>query len=97
MNRPAVKSFLQGFMAGLALRIFVALLPMILMFMSRFEGHLSRSALDRRAATKLYYFMVVNVFFGSVITGSLIEQLWAIINSPSIAKYIKLLKPPACH
>ncbi|BBN15907.1 hypothetical protein Mp_7g01840 [Marchantia polymorpha subsp. ruderalis] len=91
VEMPAVKSFLQGFMAGLALRIFVALLPMILMFMSRFEGHLSRSALDRRAATKLYYFMVVNVFFGSVITGSLIEQLWAIINSPSIANILKNL------
>ncbi|KAL2613464.1 hypothetical protein R1flu_025156 [Riccia fluitans] len=89
VDMPVIKSFLQGFMAGLALSIFLLILPMILMFMTKFEGHISMSILDRRAAQKLYYFFVVNVFFGSVITGSLVQQLWAILNSSSLTSVLK--------
>ncbi|KAL0329901.1 UNVERIFIED_CONTAM: CSC1-like protein [Sesamum radiatum] len=38
-----VKSFLQGFLPGLALKIFLYFLPAILMIMSKIEGHVAES------------------------------------------------------
>lgn len=70
-----VKSFLQGFLPGLALKIFLYILPSVLMAMSKIEGHVAFSVLERRTAAKYYYFMLVNVFLGSIATGTAFEQL----------------------
>ncbi|KAL8119594.1 hypothetical protein AgCh_016916 [Apium graveolens] len=70
-----VKSFLQGFLPGLALKIFLYILPSVLMAMSKIEGHVAISVLERRTAAKYYYFMLVNVFLGSIATGTAFEQL----------------------
>ncbi|WOK98025.1 calcium permeable stress-gated cation channel 1-like [Canna indica] len=70
-----IKSFIQGFLPGIALKIFLIFLPTILMLMSKFEGLTSLSALERRSASKYYIFLLVNVFLGSIITGTAFEQL----------------------
>ncbi|GAA0149811.1 hypothetical protein Leryth_005437 [Lithospermum erythrorhizon] len=75
-----VKSLLQGFLPGLALKVFLFVLPSILMFMSKIEGHVAFSVLERRTAAKYYYFMLVNVFLGSIITGTAFEQLDAFLH-----------------
>ncbi|CAN1855325.1 CSC1-like protein At4g02900 [Linum perenne] len=71
----SVKSIVQGFLPGIALKIFLIILPTILMFMAKIEGFHSLSSLDRRAASKYYWFLLVNVFLGSIITGTALEQL----------------------
>ncbi|KAG8375158.1 hypothetical protein BUALT_Bualt10G0071300 [Buddleja alternifolia] len=75
-----VKSFLQGFLPGLALKIFLYVLPSILMVMSKIEGHVAFSVLERRTAAKYYYFMLVNVFLGSIVTGTAFQQLHAFLH-----------------
>ena len=77
-----VKSFLQGFLPGLALKIFLYILPTVLMIMSKVEGYVSLSSLERRTASKYYYFMLVNVFLGSIIAGTAFEQLYAFLHQP---------------
>ncbi|KAF0927884.1 hypothetical protein E2562_036803 [Oryza meyeriana var. granulata] len=72
---PTIKSFIQGFLPGIALKVFLILLPTILMFMSKFEGLISQSSLERRSASKYYIFLFFNVFLGSIITGSALDQL----------------------
>ncbi|XP_059275565.1 CSC1-like protein At1g32090 [Lycium ferocissimum] len=75
-----IKSFLQGFLPGLALKIFLFILPAILMFMSKIEGHVALSVLERRTAAKYYYFMLVNVFLGSIVAGTAFQQLHAFLH-----------------
>ncbi|KAF6176708.1 hypothetical protein GIB67_005057 [Kingdonia uniflora] len=70
-----VKSVIQGFLPGIALKIFLILLPTILMTMSKIEGYTSLSLLERRSAGKYYLFILVNVFLGSIITGTAFQQL----------------------
>ncbi|KAL8054043.1 hypothetical protein ABFX02_05G112300 [Erythranthe guttata] len=74
------KSFLQGFVPGLALKIFLFVLPSILMIMSKIEGHVCLSVLERRTAAKYYYFMLVNVFLGSIVAGTAFQQLHAFLH-----------------
>ncbi|KAF3443437.1 hypothetical protein FNV43_RR13119 [Rhamnella rubrinervis] len=69
------KSIIQGFLPGIALKIFLIFLPSILMLMSKFEGFNSTSALERRSATRYYIFQFINVFLGSIITGTAFQQL----------------------
>ncbi|KAL6607952.1 hypothetical protein ACP70R_041015 [Stipagrostis hirtigluma subsp. patula] len=80
IEMKVVKSFIQGFLPGIALKIFLILLPSILMFMSKFEGLTSVSSLERRSASKYYIFLFFNVFLGSIITGSALEQLQRFIH-----------------
>nr|XP_011463550.1 PREDICTED: calcium permeable stress-gated cation channel 1-like isoform X2 [Fragaria vesca subsp. vesca] len=70
-----IKSFIQGFLPGIALKLFLIFLPSILMMMSKFEGFTSISALERRSATRYYIFQFINVFLGSIITGTAFQQL----------------------
>ncbi|XP_041990183.1 calcium permeable stress-gated cation channel 1-like [Salvia splendens] len=75
VEQKFIKSFIQGVLPGLALKIFLIVLPTILMMMSKFEGFLSISALERRAAFRYYLFNFVNVFLVSIIAGSALSQL----------------------
>lgn len=82
VNVPFINSLLQGYLPGLALKIFLMLLPWILMLMSKIEGYTSLSSLERRAAGKYFIFLVVTVFFGSIFTGSAARQLDTMFNEP---------------
>ncbi|XP_052181427.1 calcium permeable stress-gated cation channel 1-like isoform X1 [Diospyros lotus] len=75
-----IKSFIQGVLPGIALKIFLIVLPSILMFMSKVEGFISISSLERRSASRYYIFNFVNVFLGSIIAGTAFEQLHTFIN-----------------
>ncbi|XP_059625811.1 CSC1-like protein At4g02900 [Cornus florida] len=77
-----IKSFIQGFLPGIALKIFLIFLPMILMAMSKVEGFTSLSSLETRSAGKYHLFLIVNVFLGSIITGTAFQQLHNFINQP---------------
>ncbi|PSR98410.1 Calcium permeable stress-gated cation channel like [Actinidia chinensis var. chinensis] len=72
---PFIKAFIQGFLPGIALKLFLRCLPNILMIMSKFEGFISISFLERRSASRHYIFNFVNVFLGSIIAGSASKQL----------------------
>lgn len=75
MTTDVAKSFVQGFLPGMVLKIFLLLLPMVLMAMSKIEGYTSYSSLERKSAAKYHLFLLVNVFLGSLITGTAFQQL----------------------
>ncbi|KAF5176799.1 calcium permeable stress-gated cation channel, partial [Thalictrum thalictroides] len=75
-----IKSFIQGFLPGIALKIFLIILPAILMLMSKFEGFTSISSLERRSASRYYFFLLINVFLGNIIAGAAFEQLDSFLN-----------------
>lgn len=75
-----MKSVIQGFLPGIALKIFLILLPTMLMIMSKIEGYTSLSSLERRSAGKYYMFLMVNVFLGSIVTGTAFQQLKKFMN-----------------
>ncbi|XP_074583438.1 CSC1-like protein At3g21620 [Curcuma longa] len=77
---PVVKSFIQGFLPGIALKIFLILLPTILMIMSKYEGFISLSSLQRRAASKYYIFIIINVLLANIIAGTAFQQLDSFIH-----------------
>lgn len=82
LDQRFIRSVLQGFLPGLSLKLSLTFLPQLMMFLSKFEGRVSLSKIERNAATKYFVVMVVNVFFGNVIVGSVFEQLKQYVDSP---------------
>lgn len=80
---PFIKSFVQGFLPGIILKLFLLFVPTILLIMSKLEGFVSLSSLERRAASRYYIFNIVNVFFGSLLTGAAFQQLNAFMHQPA--------------
>ncbi|XP_052186844.1 CSC1-like protein At4g02900 [Diospyros lotus] len=80
IEKKAVNSFIEGFLPGIVLKIFLILLPTIIMMMSRIEGFTSLSSLDRRSAAKYHLFLLISVFLGSIITGTALQQLHTFLN-----------------
>ncbi|XP_059437687.1 calcium permeable stress-gated cation channel 1-like [Corylus avellana] len=80
IQKSFVNALITGFLPGIVLKLFLIFLPTILMIMSKFEGFISLSSLERRSASRYYLFNFVNVFLGSIITGSAFEQLDSFIH-----------------
>ncbi|KAG4394616.1 hypothetical protein AAZX31_20G059600 [Glycine max] len=80
---PFIKSFIQGFLPGIVLKLFLIFLPTILMIMSKFEGFGSISSLERRSASRYYLFNFVNIFLGNILTGTAFQQLSSFIHQPA--------------
>nr|XP_043636908.1 CSC1-like protein At4g02900 [Erigeron canadensis] len=76
----SVKSIIQGYLPGIILKIFLILLPTIIMTMSKIEGFTALSTLETRSAGKYHLFLLVNVFLGSIITGTALQQLKEFLN-----------------
>lgn len=82
IEKNVVKSFIQGYLPGIILKIFLLLIPMVIMFMSKIEGYTSFSSLERVSARKYHLFILVNVFFVSIIAGTALGQLKKFLNQP---------------
>ncbi|ERM99166.1 hypothetical protein AMTRI_Chr02g212240 [Amborella trichopoda] len=70
-----IKTVLEAFLPQLALLVFMALLPMFLMMLSKAEGIPSESHAVRAASGKYFYFTIFTVFIGFTLGGSLFDNL----------------------
>ncbi|KAM0852203.1 hypothetical protein ACQ4PT_051918 [Festuca glaucescens] len=82
VDQPIVKTVLQAYLPQLALIVFLALLPALLVFVSKSEGIPSQSHVVRAASGKYFYFIVFNVFLGITISSTLFSALKTIVDNP---------------
>lgn len=78
----AIKTVLEAYLPQLALIIFLALLPKFLYSLSKAEGIPSESHVVRAAAGKYFYFIVLNVFIGVTVGGTLFSTFKSIKKDP---------------
>jgi len=87
----ALRTVLEAYLPQLALIIFLALLPKLLLFLSKFEGIPTESHAVRAASGKYFYFIVLNVFIGVTIGGTLFKAFHRIQENPNINEIASLL------
>lgn len=80
---PIANSILTGIIPGLALRIFIIILPMIISAMLlKIRGVISSSELDGRLVSGMYIFQFITLFLGSFIAGTFANQFQQILDDP---------------
>ncbi|XP_020183205.1 CSC1-like protein ERD4 isoform X1 [Aegilops tauschii subsp. strangulata] len=82
VDQPFVKTVLQAYLPQIALIVFLAVLPTLLVSLSKSEGIPSQSHVVRAASGKYFYFIVFNVFIGYAIGSSLFSALEKVIKNP---------------
>ncbi|KAF7015900.1 hypothetical protein CFC21_029618 [Triticum aestivum] len=83
VDQPLLKTVLQAYLPQIALIVFLALLPTLLVFLSKSEGIPSQSHVVRASSGKYFYFIVFNVFIGYAIGSSLFSALQKVIENPT--------------
>lgn len=89
VHMKALRTVLEAYLPQIALIIFLALLPKLLLFLSKLEGIPTESHAVRAASGKYFYFTVLNVFIGVTIGGTLFSTLKTIEKDPN--KLVPLL------
>ncbi|PWA96639.1 early-responsive to dehydration stress protein (ERD4) [Artemisia annua] len=82
LDITSVRTVLGAYLPQIALIVFLALLPKFLLFLSKAEGIPSQSHAERAASGKYFYFIVLNVFIGVTIGGTLFDSFKDIQKNP---------------
>ncbi|CAO2835157.1 unnamed protein product [Amaranthus hypochondriacus] len=78
-----IRTVLEAYLPQIALIVFLALLPTMLMFLSKVEGIPTESHAVRATSGKYFYFTVLNVFIGVTLGGTLFGNFKDIKNHPN--------------
>lgn len=72
---PVLREAVQAYLPQLALLLFLALLPKIMLILSQAEGFACQSQVVRSASAKYFYFIIFNVFLGVTIFGAVFSNI----------------------
>ncbi|KAI4366506.1 hypothetical protein MLD38_022377 [Melastoma candidum] len=81
LKKKLMSQIITGYLPSVILLLFLLAVPPIMMLFSAMEGSISRSGRKKSACFKVLFFMVWNVFFVNVLSGSVISQL-SVFSSP---------------
>ncbi|CAN1245013.1 CSC1-like protein ERD4 [Linum grandiflorum] len=80
-----IRTVLGAYLPQIALLVFLAMLPKLLLFLSKAEGIPSESHAIRAASGKYFYFNVLNVFIGVTVGNTLFNTFKDIEKDPNSA------------
>ncbi|PUZ52984.1 hypothetical protein GQ55_5G017600 [Panicum hallii var. hallii] len=72
---PGLNSIVTGYLPSMILNGFIYLVPFAMLGMASFEGCIANSQKEIKACNMVFYFLLGNVFFLSILSGSLLDQL----------------------
>jgi hypothetical protein len=74
-NIPVLREAISAYLPQVALLLFLALLPKIMLLLSQQEGFASQAQVVRSASAKYFYFIIFNVFLGVTIFGAVFSNI----------------------
>ncbi|XP_071931963.1 CSC1-like protein At3g54510 isoform X2 [Coffea arabica] len=72
---PGLRSIVTGYLPSVILNFFIYIVPFSMIAMAQMAGYISRSKKDIKACNMVFYFLVGNAFFLSLLSGSLLDQI----------------------
>ncbi|KAI3731807.1 hypothetical protein L1987_62997 [Smallanthus sonchifolius] len=72
---PGLSSVITGYLPSVILSGFLYVVPYVMKGMAGVAGYVSISQQEQKASNMVFYFLMANVFFMSVLSGSLLDQI----------------------
>ncbi|BBH09301.1 early-responsive to dehydration stress protein ERD4 [Prunus dulcis] len=72
---PGLSSIITGYLPSAVLKGFIYIVPFAMLGMAKLAGCISKSKEEIKACNMVFYFLVGNVFFWSLLSGSLIDEI----------------------
>ncbi|KAL9239946.1 hypothetical protein vseg_014217 [Gypsophila vaccaria] len=79
---PGLRSVVTGYLPSLILNGFIYIVPYSLLGIAHLAGYSSRSETEIKVCNMVFYFLVGNVFFLSLLSGSLLDELGQSFSHP---------------
>ncbi|XP_012567315.1 CSC1-like protein At3g54510 isoform X2 [Cicer arietinum] len=79
---PGLNSIVTGYLPSVVLKGFIYVVPFAMFAMAKVAGCVARSKEEIKACNMVFYFLVGNVFFVSVLSGSLLDTIGNFISHP---------------
>ncbi|XP_065869152.1 CSC1-like protein At3g54510 isoform X2 [Euphorbia lathyris] len=79
---PGVSSILTGYLPSAILKGFIYIVPLAMLGMAYIGGSISNSKAEIKACNMVFYFLLGNVFFLSLISGSLLDEIGQYFSHP---------------
>ncbi|XP_048235532.1 CSC1-like protein At3g54510 isoform X2 [Ricinus communis] len=79
---PGLSSIVTGYLPSAVLKGFIYVVPFAMFGMARVGGSISKSKAEIKACNMVFYFLVGNVFFLSLISGSLLDEIGEYLSHP---------------
>ncbi|KAH9606974.1 hypothetical protein KSS87_013749 [Heliosperma pusillum] len=93
LSTKYIRQIVTGYLPNLILKLFLLLIPPVMKFLSSIQGHVSHSEIQRSACSKFFWFMIWNVFFANVLSGSLYTQLEELLDFKNIPTKLAVAVP----
>ncbi|CAN6567162.1 unnamed protein product [Malus baccata var. baccata] len=72
---PGLSSVITGYLPSAVLKLFIYIVPFAMLGMAKLSGCISKSREEIKACNMVFYFLVGNVFFWSLLSGSLLDEI----------------------
>ncbi|KAM4082179.1 hypothetical protein ACJW30_11G151200 [Castanea mollissima] len=79
---PGLSSVVTGYLPSVILKGFIYIVPFAMFGMAKLPGCISKSKEEIKACNMVFYFLVGNVFFLSVLSGSLLDEIGESFSHP---------------
>ncbi|KAK6233471.1 hypothetical protein QUC31_005877 [Theobroma cacao] len=79
---PGLSSVVTGYLPSAILKGFIYIVPFAMLAMAKVGGSISESKEEIKACNMVFYFLVGNVFFLSLISGSLLDEIGESFSHP---------------
>lgn len=80
--RPGLSSVITGYLPSAILKGFIYIVPFAMLGMAKLGGSISKSKAEIKTCNMVFYFLVGNVFFLSLLSGSLLDQIGESFSHP---------------
>lgn len=93
LTTTGISQIVTGYLPNLILHLFVRSMPPIMEFLSSIQGHISYSEIQRSACNKVLWFIVWNIFFANVLSGSALNQLSLLLDLTNVPSRLAVKVP----
>ncbi|XP_031377036.1 CSC1-like protein At3g54510 isoform X2 [Punica granatum] len=79
---PGLRSIVTGYLPSVILNGFIYVIPFAMLGIAKLAGCISKSKEELKACNMVFYFLVGNVFFLSLLSGSLLDEIGESVTHP---------------